>query len=72
MRTFTAVFFHFLKNLKKWVRNNELLGRYNNDPNFALQARMIPAMAFVPPNSIEDSLEELRNFLPAELQPVLD
>ena len=65
-------FFHFVKNFRKCLRNNDLLRRYNEDPNFALQAKMIPAMAFVPLNRIEDAFGELSQFLPPELHPVLD
>ena len=65
-------FFHFVKNFKRCIRNNDLETLYNEDVNFALLSRMIPALAFVPPNTIEDSFMELSNFLPPELNPVLD
>ena len=65
-------FFHFVKNFKKCLGNNDLSRRYNNDADFALQAKMVPALAFVPENQVEESFEELSNFLPADLRPILD
>ena len=65
-------FFHFVKNFKKCLRNNNLLGLYNNAPNFALQARMIPAMAFVPIPQLDIAFAALGQILPAQLQPILE
>ena len=41
-------FFHFVKNFIKHIGINHLKQRYDTDANFALEARMIPAIAFVP------------------------
>lgn len=45
---------------------------YNNDPEFALKARMIIALAFVPIDSIGDYVDALDNELPDELQLLLN
>ena len=65
-------FFHFVKNFKNCLRNNNLLGLYNNAPNFALQARMIPAMAFVPIPQLNIAFAALGQILPVQLQPILE
>ena len=65
-------YFYLVKNFKKCLKNNNLLRNYNEDANFALQAKMVPAVAFVPENQIEQSFEDLSTFLPAEFLPILD
>ena len=46
-------FFHLVKNMKVKLSNEGLLKRYNNEPELALLARMIPALAFVPPAALD-------------------
>lgn len=65
-------FFHLVQNMKKHVGFCGLTTRYRQDSDFALQAKMIPAMAFLPPNRIEDALRDLRHELPDDLQQILD
>ena len=65
-------FFHLVQNMKKQVKQQGLGKRYREEPDFALKAKMIPALAFIPPERLEDALGELRQDLPDELQPVLD
>ncbi|XP_018497476.1 uncharacterized protein LOC108865185, partial [Galendromus occidentalis] len=65
-------FFHLVQNLKKRVASCGLTRRYRNESDFALRVRMISAMAFLPPNRLEEALRDLRDELPEELQPVLD
>lgn len=67
--------FHLTRNMKKQLTDAQLLGRYNSDPEFALQARMIVAIAFVPVSAIDtalDALNDPRNGLAPELQPIVD
>jgi hypothetical protein len=67
--------FHLMRNMKKKLADEQLLGRYNTDAEFALQARMIVATAFVPINSIDAALDVLNDGqtgLDPLLQPVLD
>ena len=65
-------FFHLVENSKEKVTELCLSKRYNTEPNFALAARMIPALAFVPPEHIDLALTELAPELPEELMPVLN
>ena len=64
--------FHFVKNFKKVIDNNGMKVQYQNDPNFALMARMIPALAFVPVRDLDMAFTSLTQFLPAVFQPMLD
>lgn len=64
--------FHLVKNIKKHLRENDLMRRYKTDSNFALDSRMIAAMAFVPIEKLEDALDVLKNSVDDELIPVLD
>ena len=64
-------FFHFVKNFKKHVGRNNMMQQYNNDPNFALQARMIPALAFVPIPNLDATFAALSQHLPPIFQPLL-
>ncbi|CAI6362996.1 unnamed protein product [Macrosiphum euphorbiae] len=68
-------FFHLLKNLKKQIGAAGLMADYRNNPDFNLCARMITALAFVPPEDVatrfEQLSEELETLYPA-LQPILD
>jgi len=50
---------HLTRNMKKKLTEEQLTRRYNSDADFALQARMIVSVAFVPVDSIDDALETL-------------
>ena len=64
--------FHLQKNMRKKLSDEGLMSLYNNNPDFALAARKIVALAFVPPTSMEDAFEDLCNETPHELQPILN
>ncbi|XP_018496149.1 uncharacterized protein LOC100905603 [Galendromus occidentalis] len=64
--------FHLVKNMKAKLGDIGLIQRYNRDPDFSLSARMIPALAFVPPAHINTAMSELAPELPEELMPVLN
>ncbi len=49
----------------------QLLQAYNNDPNFALNARMIIALAFVPIANLDAYLAQLAQHVIPPLIPVL-
>ncbi|KAH7691334.1 hypothetical protein AAVH_40152 [Aphelenchoides avenae] len=63
--------YHLAKNVRLHVSREGLLARYNTDADFALQVRMIVALAFVPLADVELAFETLEDELPDELQPVL-
>ncbi len=65
-------FFHFSQNVYKKISENGLQVRYRNDANFALSARMIPALAFVPLQDQDVYFNDLSVHLDPVLQPVLD
>ena len=43
----------------KRIQQSGLQERYMNDPEFALHLRMINALAFVPPNDVQNSFDQL-------------
>ena len=51
----TGCFFHLTKNIHRRVQGAGLQERYENDANFALQCRMISALAFTPPANVVTS-----------------
>ena len=63
--------FHLVKNLKKKLTELGLMTRYQRDPDFSLAARMITALAFVPPSNLDVAIAELATYLPPDLMPVL-
>ena len=50
-----ACFFHLVHNMKKHVATCGLTKEYRTNPDFALQAKMIPALAFLPTDRIENA-----------------
>ena len=51
----SGCFFHLSSNLDTWIKRARLQQRYMNDPQFALQLRMIAALAFLPPQDVVNS-----------------
>ena len=49
--------FHLTLNMKKKLCEEQLIGRYNNDADFVLQARMVVALAFVPLHSLDAAFD---------------
>lgn len=75
--------FHLVQNVKRRLSSEGLMQRYVNDADFALQARMIPALAFVPIDNLVDAVDSLRGIIDddteepeppidADLMPILD
>ena len=61
--------FHFVHNMKKHLQATAgALQRYRNDATFALHCRTVTALAFVPPNRINEALQTLENQLPQEIE----
>mgnify|MGYP000265238167 CR=1 FL=1 len=69
--TIQGCLFHLAQNLKKKLSRLNLMSRYQTDEDFSLAARMITALAFVPPMSLNVAIAELAAHLPEELLPVL-
>ncbi|XP_018494087.1 uncharacterized protein LOC108863896 [Galendromus occidentalis] len=49
-------FFHLVKNIKLKLAGEGLMSRCSNDDEFALNARMIAALAFVPPAELNNAI----------------
>ena len=52
-------FYHLCSNMWKRIQQSGLQERYINDPEFALHLRKISALAIVPPNEVQNSLDQL-------------
>ena len=58
--------------MRKKLADEGLLRRYNTDPDFALVARMIVALSFVPIEDLDVALEALENEIMEDLTPILN
>ncbi|KAB0802861.1 hypothetical protein PPYR_05047 [Photinus pyralis] len=65
-------YYHLTHNVKKKICELGLIQNYNNDANFSLRAKMVPALAFVPINDLENALDAISEALPDDLQPLVD
>ncbi len=52
-------FFHLSQCVWRRVQSEGLQERYSNDPDFALQVRHLPALAYVPESDVITTFEEL-------------
>lgn len=65
-------FFHLAQNMKKHLGAMGFIGDYNNNPQFALHARMVTSLTFVPIRNLDEAIDILAENLPEELQPLLN
>lgn len=65
-------FFHLRQSTWRQVQAAGLASRYNQDPEFAHQIRMIDALAYVPKNYVTEAFAEVKDVIPAEAAPVLE
>ena len=64
-------FFHLAQNVYRQVQSHGLAEEYQRNAEFALEVRMIPALAFVPTADVIASFELLDDELSDEAQPIL-
>jgi len=69
---FHGYLFHLTKSMRRQLSENGLRQRYSAEPRFALHARMIVALAFVPTDNLDDAFDALSNEVPNELAPILN
>ncbi|KRZ03044.1 hypothetical protein T11_632, partial [Trichinella zimbabwensis] len=60
--------FHLAQNMRRHLCTVHLFTRYKNDADFALQGKMVIALAFVPTDGLEQAIDNLAGHLPDELQ----
>ena len=60
-------FFHLAQNMQKHLARMGFTSLYNTDPDFAIKAKMIIGIAFVPLNKIDKYLDAVTTELPPEL-----
>ncbi|XP_068247635.1 uncharacterized protein [Palaemon carinicauda] len=64
-------FFHLAQSMQRHIAAVGATRQYNNDTDFALKAKMILALAFVPHCDLDIYTEALSDFLPEELISIL-
>jgi hypothetical protein len=64
--------FHLTRNMRNKLADEGLLRRYNTDSEFAVTARMIVALAFVPIADLDAAFTTLSNHISQEFKPILD
>lgn len=64
--------FHLTKNVKKKLGEFHLLSRYKNEPDFAIQVRMMTSLAFLKIEDLDEAVELLYQELPEELHELLE
>ena len=66
-------FFHLAKNMQKHLATvPNALARHRTDANFALYRKTIIAVAFAPPNEIEQAMLALKRNIPLSLTFLVD
>ena len=72
--TLRGCFFHFTQCIFRQIQSSGLKQRYETDAEFALKMKMLPALAFVPADFVEQAFEILidERIFPEEAQPVID
>ena len=68
----TGCFFHLSSNIRKRIQSLGLQDRYNNDEVFALNLRMISAIAFAPPDDVIESFDILTDELRRQFGDALE
>jgi glycine cleavage system regulatory protein len=64
--------FHLAQCVYRKVQANGLQQKYTEDEQFNLNIKMIPALAFVPEDAVEEAFESLADNTSADAQPILD
>ena len=61
----SGCFFHFCQNMWKKIQTlgEEVIRNYSENAEFSLACRLLPALAFVPENSVEECFEEVANYI---------
>jgi len=68
----TACFFHVSQCLWRKIQQEGLQTLYSTDVDFAVNAKMLAALAFVPLHDVVKAFEELVDYLPESILPVVD
>ena len=66
------VLFHLVHNVYKQLKQIGLQGLYNSNSDFALSAKMITALCFVPVPHLNTYINALSDDLPFELHSILN
>lgn len=70
--TVHGCFFHLSQNVYRKVQSLGLQEKYQADKESSLAVRMLPALAFVPSDKVDEAFESLQDPMPAELSELVD
>ena len=65
-------FYHLSQSVYCKVQTSGLQERYASDEAFSLAVRLLPALAFVPPEHVVHAFERVQENLPAEAESISD
>ncbi|XP_053144809.1 uncharacterized protein LOC128342022 isoform X2 [Hemicordylus capensis] len=65
-------FFHLVQNMRKHLALIGAVQEFDKNVEFALKAKMVVALAFVPVSDLGEYVASLEKYLPEELQPLLN
>jgi hypothetical protein len=65
-------FYHLSQSVYRKAQTSALQEQYAWDEAFSLAIRLLPALAFVPPEHVIDAFERVQENLPAEAEPIGD
>jgi hypothetical protein len=65
-------FYHLSQSVYRKVQTSALQEQYAWNEAFSLAIRLLPALAFVPPEHVIDAFERVQENLPAEAEPIGD
>jgi hypothetical protein len=64
--------FHLGQSVYQQIQDAGLATTYGTDEKFSLLIRHIPALAFLSPSDIPGAFDNVKNFLPFEIEPVIE
>ena len=70
--TIKGWFFHLVHNVHKQLKQIEIQGLYNSNPDFALSTKMIATFYFVPVPYLDTYIDALSDNLPLKLHSLLN
>lgn len=65
-------FYHLAQSVYRRVQSSGLQDRYSGDEAFSLSVRLLPALAFVPPEHVIEAFEMVQEILPPDAEPISD
>ena len=65
-------FFHLRQSCKEKMGEHHVLSKFKNDSDFAMNAKKILAISYVPIEDLDKAMDELYSFLPEDLYDICE